>query len=209
MAKPMFQKRVKLDRTHSTNPGTRKTRRWEARLTGLESAINKANRAARVSLYRARKALHESEAWESMSQEECERKEWEILDTNSSAKQTKIAELRREWNGIEMAQEEEEGEDEEDEEESIISGNSEEEEDDDDPEFDGYDDEPAADEEEVEVDGEIVGSFQDVIKRLNERIRICVIVPWERMGSFDENADSSSYDEEEAEEEEMEGHEEN
>src|SRR5579859_4077452 len=70
----------------------------------------------------------------------------------------------------------------------------------DDPEFDGYDDEPVEDGEIGEIHEEIKGSFENVIKRLNERIRTGVIVPWEQIGSFDENADSSSYDSHEDEE---------
>src|SRR5579859_6654473 len=62
----------------------------------------------------------------------------------------------------------------------------------DEPEFDGYDDVPADDEAIGEIHEEILGSFEDVIKRLNERIRVGVIAPWEWIGSFDENADSSS-----------------
>src|SRR5579859_726308 len=60
------------------------------------------------------------------------------------------------------------------------------------PEFDGYDDVPGNDEEIREIHEEILGSFEDIIKRLDERIHVGVIAPREWIGSFDENADSSS-----------------
>jgi len=224
MGKSKFHRRQKLPRQHSDHPGTRKTRRWEGQLTGLEAAINKANRASRVALYRARKALHKSADWDTLTKEEQGQREEEVVNANSRTKETKITQLRKEWHGIEPNSDEEEMEEqltdgrEEDipDEDSWTSspagrrdstdpgpapgdpeGNyvfSGEEAESDDPEFDGYDDEPVEDGEIGEIHEEIKGSFEDVIKRLNKRICTGVIVPWEQIGSFDENAHSSSYE---------------
>jgi hypothetical protein len=238
MGKSKFHRRQKLPREHSDHPGTRKTRRWEGQLTGLEAAINKANRASRVALYRARKALHKSAGWDTLTKEEKDQREEEVVNANSRMKETKITQLQKEWHGIERDSEEEQMEDEEIEEEEIEEqlsdgreevmdedipdedswtsspagrrdstdpspapgdpeGNyvsSGEEAGSDEPEFDGYDDEPGEEGGIGEIYEEIVGSFEDVIKRLNERIRTGVIVPWEQIRSFDENADSSSYE---------------
>jgi hypothetical protein len=232
MAKSKFHRRQKLPRQHSDHPGTRKTRRWEGQLTGLEAAIDKANRASRVALYRAHKALHQSAEWDTLTKEEQHQREEEVVNATSRMKETKITQLRKEWHGIERNSEDEEME--EDEMEQPLSSGREEvmdedipdenastsspavrrdssdpspapgdpegnylsscEGDSDEPEFDGYDDVPAADEKIGEIHEEILGSFEDVIERLNERIRVGVIAPWERIGSFDENADSSSYE---------------
>src|SRR5579859_4485038 len=239
MGKSKFHRRQKLHRQHSDNTGTRKTSRWEGQLTGLEVAINKANLASRVALYRARKALHKSAEWDTLTKEEQDQREEEVVNANSRMKETKITQLWKEWHGIERNSEEEEIEDEEMEEEQLSDGREEvmdedihdedihdedswtsspagrrdstdpspapgdpegnyvssgEEAESDDPEFDGYDDEPVEDGEIGEIHKEIKGSFENVIKRLNERIHTGVIVPWEQIGSFDENADSSSYE---------------
>src|SRR5579859_315339 len=241
MGKSKFHRRQKLHRQHSDNTGTRKTSRWEGQLTGLEAAINKANRASRVALYRACKALHKSAEWDTLTKEEQDQREEEVINANSRMKETKITQLRKEWHGIERNSEEEEIEDEEMEEEEQLSDGREEvmdedipdedswmsspagrcdstdpssapgdpegnyvysgeEAESDDPEFDGYDDEPVEDGEIGEIHEEIKGSFENIIKRLNKRIHTGVIVPWEQIGSFNENADSSSYDSHEDEE---------
>src|SRR5579859_4359665 len=190
MGKSKFHRRQKLPRQHSDHPGTRKTRRWEGQLTGLEAAINKANRASRVALYRARKALHKSADWDTLTKEEQGQREEEVVNANSRTKETKITQLRKEWHGIEPNSDEEEMEEqltdgrEEDipDEDSWTSspagrrdstdpgpapgdpeGNyvfSGEDAESDDPEFDGYDDEPVEDGEIGEIHEEIKGSLR-------------------------------------------------
>src|SRR5579859_5749416 len=119
MAKSKFHKCQKLPRQHSHHPATRKTRQWEGQLTGLEAAINKANQASRVALYRAHKALHQSVEWDTLTKEEQHQREEEVVNATSHIKETKITQLRKEWHGIERNSEDEEMEEEDMEEDEM------------------------------------------------------------------------------------------
>src|SRR5579859_65031 len=119
MAESKFHECQKLPQQHSDHPGTRKTRQWEGQLTALEAAINKANRAPCVALYRAHKALHQSAEWDTLTKEEQHQREEEVVNATSCMKETKIMQLRKEWQGIERNSEDEEMEEEDMEEDEM------------------------------------------------------------------------------------------
>jgi len=173
---------------------------------GLDSALRKAEGAARVARFRTRARLHKNSEWGDLTDEQREQREQAAIAVVDAELDKKKILLRREWDNLNNKERSPEEPDSSASEEVSIKANSEEQEAADvDVGADSFDDSEdglGQDDEWVDSDGneiskeQVVESLTDILKRGQERLeRRLVIV--ENLGSFEELPFSETEDEEE------------